>query len=130
MPDWTLLRAPEGRFITCDRGYAIHDPTPSVPWAAQALLSSENSETTFPLSSEVCLRLRRGSASAGLSIAEVDARQVEQINLRTYGWAEDYMFGETQAALVAVRTAARQRPADVVRPLPLTQAIMVEPRSR
>lgn len=52
------------------------------------------------LSSEACLLLRPGSAS---------------------------VFGETQAALVAVRTAARQRPADVVRPLPLTQAIMIEP---
>ncbi len=25
--DWTLLRAPDANFITCDRGYAIHDPT-------------------------------------------------------------------------------------------------------
>lgn len=66
-------------------------------------------------------------ASAGLSIAEADARQVELINLRTYGWAEEYVFGETQAALVAVRTAAHQRPADVIRPRPFSQAIGIEP---
>lgn len=125
--DWTLLRARDAGFITCDRGYAIHDPTPPVPWAAQALLSSENSETTFPLSSEACLLLRPGSAGASLSIAEVDALEVEQINLRTYGWAEEYVFGETQAALVAVRTAARRCPGDVIRPLPFTQAILIEP---
>jgi uncharacterized protein DUF4238 len=124
--DWTLLRAPDGGIITCDRGYAIHDPTPPVPWAAQGLLSSENSETTFPLSSDACLLLRPEPASASLSIAEIDSRQVEEINLRTYGWAEEYVFGESQAALVAVRTAARQRPADVVCPRPFSQAILIE----
>lgn len=124
--DWTLLRAPGGGIITCDRGYAIHDPTPPVPWAAQGLMSSENSETTFPLSSYACLLLRPGPASAGLSIGELDSQQVEKINLRTYGWAEEYVFGETQAALVAVRKAARQRPADVVRPRPFCEAILIE----
>jgi Protein of unknown function (DUF4238) len=124
--DWTLLRAPDGGIITCDRGYAIHDPTPPVPWATQGLLSSENSETTFPLSSDACLLLRPEPASAGLSIGEIDSRQVEKINLRTYGWAEEYVFGETQAALVAVRKAARQRPADVVRPQPFSAAILIE----
>ena len=46
--EWTLLRAPAG-FITSDRAFAIHDPTPAHPWSAQALLSSPNSETTMPL---------------------------------------------------------------------------------
>jgi hypothetical protein len=124
--DWTLLRAPGGGIITCDRGYAIHDPTPPVPWATQGLLSSENSETTFPLSSDACLLLRPEPASAGLSIGELDSQQVEKINLRTYGWAEEYVFGETQAALVAVRKAARERPADVNRPRPFCEAILIE----
>jgi hypothetical protein len=124
--DWTLLRAPGGGIITCDRGYAIHDPTPPVPWATQGLMSSENSETTFPLSSDACLLLRPSPASAGLSIAEIDSRQLEQINLRTYGWAEEYVFGETPAALVAVRRTARQRPTDVVRPQPFCEAILIE----
>jgi hypothetical protein len=124
--DWTLLRAAGGGIITCDRGYAIHDPTPPVPWATQGLLSSENSETMFPLSSDACLLLRPEPASAGLSIGEIDSQQVEKINLRTYGWAEEYVFGETQAALVAVRKAARQGPADVVRPRPFCEAILIE----
>jgi hypothetical protein len=108
--------------IRCDRGYAIHDPAPPVPWAAQGLLSSESVETTFPLSSNACLLLRPEPASAGLSVAEIDARQVEKINLRTYGWAEEYVYGETQADLVSVRRAARQFPAEVIRPLPFSQA--------
>jgi len=125
--DWTLLRAPGGGIITCDRGYAIHDPAPPVPWAAQGLLSSESVETTFPLSSNACLLLRPEPASAGLSVAEIDAKQVEKINLRTYGWAEEYVYGETQADLVSVRRAARQFPAEVIRPLPFSQAIFIEP---
>ena len=118
---------PGGGIITCDRGYAIHDPAPPVPWAAQGLLSSESVETTFPLSSNACLLLRPEPASAALSVAEIDARQVEKINLRTYGWAEEYVYGETQADLVSVRRAARQRPAEVIRPLPFSQAIFIEP---
>ena len=125
--DWTLLRAPGGGVITCDRGYAIHDPTPPVPWATQGLLSSENSETTFPLSSNACLLLRPDPATARLSVTDIDSKQVEMINLRTYGWAEGYVFGETQAAVVAVRTAARRSPADVVRPRPFSQTVLVEP---
>jgi hypothetical protein len=124
--DWTLVRAPEGGFITSDRGYAIHDPTPPVPWAAQGLLSSENSETIFPLGDQACLLLRPLSADARLSIREAAPKEVETINLRTYGWAEEYVFGRTQAGLVAVRTAAKRRPADVDRPRPLSQAILIE----
>lgn len=124
--DWTLLRASDGGIITCDRGYAIHDPTPPVPWATQGLLSSGNSETTFPLGSDACLLLRPEPASAGLSVGELDSRQVEQLNLRTYGWAEAYVFGETQAALVAVRNAARRRPAEVIRPRPFSGAILID----
>ena len=47
--DWTLLRA-KGGFITSDRGFAIHDPTPEFPWQPQAILSSPKSQITLPLS--------------------------------------------------------------------------------
>ena len=124
--DWTLLRAPQGGFITSDRGYAIHDPTPPVPWAAQGLLSSENSETIFPLGDEACLLLRPQPSGGRLSVREAGPKEVEAINLRIFGWAEEYVFGRTQAGLVAVQAAARRRPARVDRPRPFSQVILIE----
>jgi len=125
--DWTLLRATSGGFITSDRGYAIHDPTPPVPWAWQAFRSSENSETTMPLSDTACLLMRPVPMGGGLTVREASAHEVETINLRTYGWADEYVFGRTQDALVAVRMPSRRRPADVIRPKPFTQVVLLEP---
>jgi hypothetical protein len=124
--DWTLLRAPGG-FIVSDRGYAIHDPTPPFPWSSQAILSSENSETTVPLSEDACLLMRPVPMGGGLTLREASASQVETANLRTFGWADRYVFGRTQATLVAVRTASKRRPADVVRPKPFSQVALLEP---
>jgi hypothetical protein len=125
--DWILLRAADGGFITCDRGFATYDPTPPVPWAAQGLLSSENSETIVPLGDEACLLLRPLPTGGGLSTRAVGSNEVAMLNLRTYGWAEEYVFGKTQASLVETQTAARRRPADVDRPRPFSQAILIEP---
>jgi Protein of unknown function (DUF4238) len=124
--DWTLLRASDGGFITSDRGYAIHDPTPPYPWASQGILSSAKSETTVPLSDTACLVVRPLPPGGGLTAREAAAREIETINLRTYGWADKYVFGRTQGALVAVRTAARRDPAKVVRPKPFTQVVLLE----
>ena len=55
--DWTLLHCPRA-FITSDRAYAIHDPTPPWPWAAQGILSSVAVEVCIPLSEDYCLLLR------------------------------------------------------------------------
>jgi hypothetical protein len=123
--DWTLLRAPDG-FATSDRGYAIYDPTPPYPWAWQAILSSENSETTVPLSDTACLLMRPVPMGGNLTVREASAREVEAINLRTYGWAAEYIFGRTQEALVAIRAAVRRRPAQVVRPKPFNQVVLLE----
>ena len=71
------------------------------------------------------MRPRPGSAS--LVIRDVSAREVETINLHTYGWADRHVFGATHETLLAVRTASRQRPADVIRPKPFCQINLIEP---
>lgn len=124
--DWTLLRAPEAGFITSDRGFAIHDPTPPFPWSAQGLLSSENSETAWPLSDTTCLLMRPNPVGGGLSVRKLSKREVETINLRTYGWAREHVFARSQDALVSVRLAARRHPADVIRPIPFPQIALLE----
>lgn len=125
--DWTLLRDPHGGFITSDRGFAIHDPAPRFPWSFQALLSSDRTETTVPLSDSACLLMRPLPMGCRLGVLEASPRDVETINLRTFGWADEYVYGRTQETLVAVRMATRRRPADVMRPKPFIQVIGLEP---
>ena len=125
--DWTLLNASGGAFITSDRGFAIHDPTPLFPWSFQALASSDNSETTVPLSDSACLVMRPTPMGCRLTTREADPREVETINLRTLGWADEYVYGRSQDLLVATRLAARRRPVDVIRPKAFTQVALLEP---
>lgn len=124
--DWTLLRASAGGFITSDRGFAIHDPAPPFPWSFQALLSSEQTETTVPLSDNACLLMRPLPMGCRLTVRDASPREVETINLRTFGWAGEHVYGRTQDTLVAVRTATRRRAADVIRPRPFCQVALLE----
>ncbi|MGA2163217.1 MAG: DUF4238 domain-containing protein [Solirubrobacteraceae bacterium] len=125
--DWTLLKAPNGGFITSDRGYAIHDPFPPYPWAAQGILSSERSETTIPLSDTTCLLMRPMPMGGAMNVREVSSREVERINLRTYGWARSHVFARSQITLDAVRVASRRQPANVIRPKPFSQVFLLDP---
>lgn len=124
--DWALLRTVGGGVVASDRGYAIHDPAPPFPWAAQGLLSSPTSETLVPLSDTAALLMRPGSATCGLEVRDVPATDVERLNLRTLGWADEYVFAKRQATLDSLRAAARRRPGDVIRPRPLCQVVLLE----
>jgi hypothetical protein len=61
------------------------------------------------------------------NIAEtrVGRRRVGALNLRTYGWAEKRIFGRTQALVSDVRSEAKRRPEEVLRPRPQHQVILV-----
>ncbi len=91
------------------------------------MLSSENSETTLPLSDTNCLVMRPVPADSGLAVREISLAEVETLNLRIYGWADKYVFAKSQATLDAVRAASRRRPADVIRPKPFCQVALLEP---
>jgi hypothetical protein len=122
--DWTLLRCP-GAFVTSDRAFAIYDPTPQYPWSTEGILSSENAETTIPLSEDACLLLR--PLGHGLRVQDISASDAEFVNLRTYGWADTYIFGATQESVVRVRKAAKARPKDAAKPRPACQVTILDP---
>jgi hypothetical protein len=124
--DWLVVRAPAGGIIASDRGYAIHDPAPPFPWSAQGLLSSDRSETFVPLAGTAGLLLRPGTASCRLEVRETSSREIEGLNLRTFGWAASYVYAKAQATLDSVRTSARKRPADVIRPKAPPSVIAIE----
>jgi hypothetical protein len=124
--DWALLRTIDGGFVASDRGYAIHDPAPPFPWAAQGLLSSSASETLVPLNDTIGLLMRPGSATCGLEVRDVAPTELERLNLRTLGWADKYVFAMRQATLDSLRIAARRRPRDVVPPRPFCEVVLLE----
>jgi hypothetical protein len=121
---WTLLRSEDGRFVTSDRGLAMVDPAPEYPWSGNSWRSSPRAQTTIPLSSSSCLLIEPGET--GLELKSADASLVKAINLRTYGWAGDYIYGETQDVAAAVRRAAKRRTADIARPKPNHQVVVFE----
>ncbi|HLE99707.1 MAG TPA: DUF4238 domain-containing protein [Gaiellaceae bacterium] len=122
--DWTLLRCP-GAFVTSDRAFAMHDPTPPYPWSTQGILSSPKAETTIPLSEDACVLLR--PLGHGLEVQDISEPDAQIVNLRTYGWADGYIFGSTQQAVVNVRKAAKAQPKHVVKPRAPCQLTILDP---
>lgn len=94
---WYLLRPADGEFIVSDEGFA-GVPIPN---------ADRGTETTFPLAPDACLMLRSGSP--GLRFVELPKRDVELVNLRTYGWADRFIYGRTQAAVTDTRALAKRK---------------------
>jgi hypothetical protein len=111
--DWTLLEIAGGEFVTNDRGLAMHDPDLR-DGQGHAWNSSPRAETTFPVAPNACLKLTPGNA--GFSVQQATADDVVEINLRTYGWANNVIFGTDATAVEGVRQSALTEPAKVVQP--------------
>jgi hypothetical protein len=124
---WTLLKAERG-FVTSDRALAMFDPSLQLPWESEAWVSSPNVEVTIPLTEETCLMLHFDDTAP--AVAEADQVDVVRLNLRTYGWARDYVFGETQEDVALVRALAKRRPQDVPRQRPKHQILIFEADSQ
>jgi Protein of unknown function (DUF4238) len=121
---WLLLRAMEGEFVTSDVALAMHDPKPEYPWSAQAWRSSPEVQVTIPLSSASCLLIIPGRAI--FERFEVGREDVDEINLRTLGWSERFLFGGTEEGLIAIQRLAREKPELVVEPKPKRHVFLVE----
>jgi uncharacterized protein DUF4238 len=120
---WTLLRAERG-FITSDRALAMFDPSLQLPWESEAWASSPNAEVSIPITEDVCLVLHFDDAAP--TVAEAEQDDVARLNLRTYGWARDYVFGATQDDVALVRRIAKRRPRDVPRQREKHQVLIFE----
>jgi Protein of unknown function (DUF4238) len=106
---WTVLKAKPGHLFVCsDRPLTMHDPTPPFPWSAPAWESSPLVESTLPLGRDLCLRIGP-SQPKRLSMKET-TRQVDRINLRTYGWATRYVYGPSADLLERLYERADEAP--------------------
>ena len=115
---WTLLTSAD-EFVANDRGLAMWDP--ALPSArGNAWTSSPQAETTFPAGPGVCLKITPGAES--FSVEQVDAATVAAINLRTYGWAANSVFGTSERILRDLRHDAQAKPGLVPHPVVPTVA--------
>jgi hypothetical protein len=60
-----------------------------------------------------------------LDVRDVTPTELEQLNLRTLGWADEYVFAKRQASLDSLCAAARRRPGDIIRPRQLCEVILL-----
>lgn len=109
---WTVLKAKAGYLFVCsDRPLTMYDPTPPFPWSAPAWESSPLVEATLPLGRDLCLRIGPNQPKR-LSVKET-TRQVDRINLRTYGWATRYVYGPSPDLLERLQERADEAPRPV-----------------
>ena len=100
---WTLLTTAD-EFVANDRGLAMWDP--ELPETrGNAWMSSPRAETTFPVGPAACLRITLGQES--FAVEQAEAATVASINLRTYGWAENSVFGTNEQILRDLHRQAR-----------------------
>lgn len=112
---WHLLESDDA-FVTSDRAFSCHDSTPPAPWTAQGLLSSEKSQTVFPLSPRYALMLRLGKPK--FTRQKITAEAADEINMRTWGWADRFVYGPDEAALQQLARRAGALGEKLERPRP------------
>jgi hypothetical protein len=107
---WVCVRAPadpKSRFVLSDHPVAHYDPTPKVPEAGRSFMSSPNSSTFIPLDPKFGLLLVQGQPPLSWADTELTADEVDELNLLTYAWAQDAIYGPTQDSVTRVRGYAK-----------------------
>lgn len=104
--DWTLLVS-DDEFIENDRGLAMWDPD-LPPTAGNMWMSSQTAETTVPVAPNVCLKLTPGGSC--YTVEPADRTMVDEINLRSYGWAQEKIFGTSTRVVRDVHAKAKDAP--------------------
>ncbi len=121
--DWTVLTAEGAEFITSDRPVSMVDLTPEYPWSGNAWNSSSGAISFYPLSPTVGLFMTPGDC--GFSLATSTPEQIRRLNLMTYGWAEQFIYGTTQEVVTEVRGQARRHPTEVAKRKSLKHVLLV-----
>jgi Protein of unknown function (DUF4238) len=119
---WVALRANGGEFVIGDRVVTMVDPTPRFPWSGNGWLSSATAYATIPLGPELVLRLDQ---PGGRWMAERrTSRQIERMNLRSYGWADRYVYARSRQVLEELHTEAKTAPHRLERRRPSPHVIL------
>jgi hypothetical protein len=120
---WKALRSRNEQFIIGDRPMVMHDPTPRYPFSGNGIKSSPTAYTLMPLAPLLCLRLDQSGAPFETRHAD---RQVERINLRSYGWAERFIYAGDRTVLEKLHARVQSDPDLAPGPRPNPQIICEE----
>lgn len=103
--DWWILHAePPCEFVVNDYGFARLT-------SAERLSGPVARGIAFPVRSDRCIVVAPATSDeCQVFRALAGASDVRTINLRTYGWADKFIFGSTQHAVQSVRATARKSP--------------------
>ena len=96
-------------FVLSDHPVAHYDPEPKTPEAGAGFISSPGSQTWVPLDPRFGLLLSPEDPRTWEDITAGRA-EVDELNLLTYAWARDAIYGPTQQAVTRVRQVAKQKP--------------------
>lgn len=96
-------------FVLSDHPVSHYDPTPKTPEAGASFMSSDNSLTFVPLDPTFGLLLVQGQPQTWKDI-EVSNEDVDELNLLTYAWAREAIYGPSQEAVTRVRRLAKRKP--------------------
>jgi len=110
-----------------DHAVSMYDPMLGAPGSptGNALASSPMAETILPLDRKVAVRLSFEGQGEWEDVA-IEPSVVQDINLRTYAWAEEEIYGSSQALVVSVREHARNNPPLALRYRPRLGGFLME----
>jgi uncharacterized protein DUF4238 len=128
---WTIVRSDEPLAVG-DHPITHHDPEPPMcPWTEPTWASSPTAESYIPLNSTTLLRMthaqRRNERDFSVDVLAPD--EASQMNLRSYGWATQYVFAEGREALERVHELAQADPDAVPRASRQWQVITADERA-
>jgi hypothetical protein len=117
---WKLLWAREAEFVIGDRPMVMHDPTPRFPFSGNGIHSSPTAYTLMPLGPDLCLRMdHHGDHLCERTVT----RQANLINLRSYGWAQRFVYARGRHVLEELHEHAQAHPEEAPGPRPDPQVI-------
>lgn len=103
---WCLLVTASGdEFVTSDTPFTMYDPDPGDGFRGIGLASSPFVQSAVPLDPSACLTM--SLSFQRWNTREASAEEVNHINLRTYEWADRWVYASTQHALQEARRAAK-----------------------
>jgi hypothetical protein len=111
--EWTVMRAPAGsEYVIGDHAATMYDPIVNASRGRKGngLVSSPVAEMVLPFDRSVAVRLSYNDEEGRWNDVEVEPAVVDELNLRTYAWAESEIYGSSQALVVDVRERARANP--------------------
>lgn len=122
---WQVMRAPTGtEFVIGDHAVSMYDPALAAGPHGNAMASSPYAQTVLPLDRRVAVRLSFDDDK--WVDEEVAPELVEEINVRTYAWAVNEVYGSSQERVVGVRELARKKPKLIAKLTPRLGGLLIE----